>query len=364
MTTITDLQVWGLEIPLNVDFPTSYKHMVEKNEVFITQHVFVRLKAGDLIGWGEGTELTMFTGGTSRTQAEIVSSLFRPVILGLTLDQAFQAFRRIIMAHPHNPGAKLGLEMALYDLLSKKHGVPLYELLGRRMRDEVSLCHHIGALSAEQARQQAEQAIQAGFKNVKLKADGDMPNDLERIQSVLEVIPEDCRLRVDANQGWEDYRRAGEVLRELRWDRRLEYIEQPVKQDRPEDLRRLSDSYGFPIFADESVFTCREAMRLLEMKLVDGICIKVAKCGSIADGLLIAQMAALHNVPVTPVSAFATSLGALAELHMYAVIPFISSAVELCHYMIDDPASPKLDYAPVLRIPESPGLNVEVGLEA
>jgi L-alanine-DL-glutamate epimerase-like enolase superfamily enzyme len=306
--------------------------------------------------------LTMFTGATSATMAEIVKSLFKPVILGLTLDDAFRVLRAKIMSHPNNPGAKLGLEMALYDLLSQKLKVPFSELLGRRMRDEIPLCYHIGALSPDQARRTAEQALLDGFKTLKLKAGGDIPRDLERIQSVLEVIPQDGRLRIDANQGWEDYRRCGEILRELQWDRRLEYIEQPVRRDRPEDLRRLSDRYGFPVYADESVFSPREAMRLLEEKLVDGICLKVAKCGSLADGVLIAQMAALHNVPITPVSAFATSLGTLAELHMCAVMPLLSSAVELCHYMIEDPAESKLNFAPVISIPDQPGLNVKMNL--
>jgi L-alanine-DL-glutamate epimerase-like enolase superfamily enzyme len=365
MQKITDLQVWARDIPLSLSFPTSYESEGQVGEIFKTQHVFVRLEAGDLVGRGEGTELTMFTGGTSETMAEIVRSVFRPLILGLTLDHAFRVFRKKIMRHPNNPGAKLSVEMALYDLLSKKLKVPFYELFGRRMRDEIRLCYHIGALPPHQARETAKQAVRDGFKTLKLKADGDTPGDLERIQSVLEVIPEDGRLRVDANQGWEDFRRSGEVMRELQWDRRLEYIEQPVRRHRTEDLRRLSDRYGFPVYADESAFSPRGVMRLIEEKLVDGICLKVAKCGSLADGVLIASMAALHNVPITPVSAFATSLGTLAELHMCAVIPLLSSAVELCHYMIDDPAEPKLDFGPVIAIPDQPaGLNVKMDVES
>ncbi len=364
MEKITDLKVCGREIPLSVDFPTSYKYRIKKGEGRITHHVFVRLQAGDLTGWGEGTELTMFTGGTSSTMEEIIRSQFASEIIGLTLSEAFRAFRRIIMRHPHNPGAKLGIEMALYDLLGKKRGIPLYEILGRRMRDEIPLCHHIGALPAAQAAKQARDATQGGFRTLKLKANGDIPEDLERIHAVLEVMPPECRLRVDANQGWESFRRSGKVLRELAWDRRIEYIEQPVLRHRPEDMRKLSDRYGIPIFADESVISPLDAMRLLEADLAEGICIKVAKCGSLADGLLIANMAALHNVPVTPVCAYATSFGAMAKLHLAAVVPLLSSAIELTPWMIkEDLARPRLKHVPVLPIPETPGVGAEIDME-
>jgi L-alanine-DL-glutamate epimerase-like enolase superfamily enzyme len=364
MEKITDLKVWAQEIPLAVDFPTSYKYRIKPEEGRITHHVFVRLQAGNLTGWGEGTELTMFTGATSSTMAEIIRSQFASSILGLTLNGAFRAFREIIVRHPHNPGAKLGIEMALYDLLGKKLGVPLYELLGRRMRNEIPICYHIGALPATQAAKLARDAIQSGFRTLKLKADGQIPADVERIHAVLEAMPSDCRLRVDANQGWENFRRSGQVLRKLACNQSIEYIEQPVLQDRPEDMRKLSDQYGIPIFADESVITSRDAMRLLEADLVDGICIKVAKCGSLAEGVLISQMAALHNVPVTPVCAYATSLGAMAMTHLAAVVPLLSSAVELTPWMLkEDLAKSKLKHAPVLPIPETVGVGTEIEMK-
>ncbi len=364
MEKITELKVCSREIPLSIDFPTSYKHPFREGQGRVTHHVFVRLSAGDLTGYGEGTELTMFTGGTSRTMEEIIREHFTEVILGCTIGDAFRVFREVIMRHPHNPGAKLGVEMALYDLLGKARAVPLYELLGRRMRDEIPLCHAIGALSPARAAEQARDAIEAGFRTIKLKANGDIPKDLERINAVLEVMPQDGRLRVDANQGWETFRRAGEALRELAWNHRIEYIEQPVHRERIADMRKLSDRYGVPIFADESIHTPQEARRMLQEDLVDGICIKVAKCGSLADGKLIADMAALHGVPVTPVCAFATSLGAMAELHMTTTVPLLSSAIDMGPWKLkEDFSRPRLQRAPILPIPETHGIGAELEIE-
>ncbi|RPI99906.1 MAG: hypothetical protein EHM36_15350, partial [Deltaproteobacteria bacterium] len=325
-----------------------------------SHHAFVRVKAGDLVGWGEGTEIPMFTGGTSSTMAEIIRSQFAPLMIGLTIDQAFQIFHKTVMGHPHNPGAKLGLEMALYDLLGKARGCPLSELLGRRRIDKVRLCYHIGAVSLDEAVMQAKEAIGSGFRTLKLKADGNIPKDVERIFAVMDILPSDALLRVDANQGWENFRKAGEALHELAWERRLEYIEQPVSRDHTEDMRRLSDQFGIPIFADESVLGPEEAMHLVESNLVDGLCIKVAKCGSLSQAVLIANMASMRRIPVTPVSAFATSLGTSAELQMLSVMPFLSSAAELCHYMLsEDPGQPRLPFAPLIAVPEVVGIGAE-----
>jgi len=129
-------------------------------------------------------------------------------------------------------------------------------------------------------------------------------------------LPPDRLLRFDTNQDWENCHKAGEVLRELAWNQRLE---------------------------------------------VDGLCIKLAKCGSLSDGILIANIAALRHLPVTPVSASGTSLSAAANLQMLCIMPFLSSTVELCHYMLpEDIGWPKLSNAPVISVPETAGMVAEV----
>ena len=364
MDKITSIRAMGMEIPLGVDFPTSYDHRLTEDRKRITHHVFVKIKLGDWVGVGEGTELDQFTGGISRTMEEIINIQFAPLLMGLTLEEALMAFRKTILSYPHNPGAKLGVEMALYDLWGKQRGLPLYDLLGGRMRTEIPLCAHVGALPVKQALEEARQRLEKGFTSIKLKADGDFPNDIERIQGILEMLPSEGKLRVDANQGWINFNRAGRVLREVEYNAKLEYIEQPVLRERPEDLRKISDTFGIPVFADEAVETPRHAMYLLQTGLVDGLCIKLAKCGSLADGVLIAKMAALHHVPVTPVCAYATSFGATAELHMAAVAPLLSSGAELVPQMLSqDPAHPKLEFKPAIPVPERPGVGVDIEFE-
>jgi len=363
MEKITSIRAVGMEIPLGVDFPTSYRYRTTKDQKRITHHVFVKMEMEGLVGVGEGTELDKFTGGTSQTMEAIIHTQFAPLLEGLSLEEALTTFRRAILSYPHNPGAKLGIEMALYDLWGKKRGVPLYELLGGRMRTQVPLCAHVGALPLDRTLGEAKQALANGFTSLKLKADGDIPKDIERIRGILDILPPEGKLRVDANQGWIDFIRAGRVLREVGYSAKLEYLEQPVLKDRPEDLRKISDTFGIPVFADEAVETPGHAMKLIENGLVDGLCIKLAKCGSLADGVLIANMAAQHHLPVTPVCAYGTSLGATAELHLAAVAPLLSSGAELVPQMLSrDPATPRLAFETWVPVPERPGVGVDIEL--
>ena len=103
-------------------FSDSYKDGASSGERYMTHHMFVRVRAGEFTALGEGTELCLFTGGTSSTMAEIIQTQFTPHIIGSTINQAFQIFHQKNKPYPHNPGAKLGLEMALYDLLAKTRG--------------------------------------------------------------------------------------------------------------------------------------------------------------------------------------------------------------------------------------------------
>lgn len=134
------------------------------------------------------------------------------------------------------------------------------------------LCYHIGAVSPNEVVTQAKTAINSGFKSLKLKADGDVVKNQECIFAVLEALSPDVLLRIDANQGRENFHKTGEVLREMAWNQGLEYVEQQDARDRPEDMRRLSDHFGIPIFVNESVIGPLEAMHMVEANLVDGLC--------------------------------------------------------------------------------------------
>jgi L-alanine-DL-glutamate epimerase-like enolase superfamily enzyme len=171
-------------------------------------------------------------------------------------------------------GAKLGLDAALHDMAGKALGLPVWQLLGTSDRlppTDYSLGIDDPASVAERARRVAH------FPALKIKVGG--PSDIETLEAVRAVFS--GPLRVDANTGWQP-EQAAALMPELE---RLgvELVEQPFKARMLPQLRWLRERSNLPIMADESA-VFEDDLLALE-GVVDGVVVKLAKCGGIGPAL-------------------------------------------------------------------------------
>ncbi|GAB7095173.1 muconate/chloromuconate family cycloisomerase [Halolamina litorea] len=358
---ITSVNTVAREIPYADAFPTSY------DDPSPTQHVFVRVRTADATGYGEGSALKWFTGDTAETMASIVRSEFAPAIDGKSVPAALGACRDLAARLPGNPGASAAVEMALLDLRAKQIGVPVRDLLGQPRRDSIPLAFASGALPAETVAANVADAFEAGFRTFKIKVDGDLDGDAARINAVTRELadradPGEAFVRADANTGWESYERAVRAVDRIDRQAFIEYYEQPVAADAVGDLRSLRTGRGVPVFADEAIHGVEEVRELTrEPSAVSGFCAKLAKAGSLVDIVRMGELAADADLPVTLVSAFETSLGVAANLHIASVLPTLSSAAELGGNLIEeDPVDRPIARQPDVAVPEGPGLGVEL----
>lgn len=356
---ITEAEVVSRRIPLADDFPVSYEEHVD------TEHLFVRLHTdAGLVGDGEGTALPWFTGETLEGMVAAAEDWLLPTVVGADLEAAAAAFDERSRAFPGNPGAKAAVDLALLDLRGKRAEVPVRELLGPTVREEIPLIYPIPGVSAERARELVEEGIEAGFDRFKIKATGDIDADVARIDAVTERLPEAGTARVDPNTSWQTAPRAMGVLERLAHPDRLEYLEQPVRPDRPADLRTLWESTGTPVFADEFVHEPRDVTRLGEEGLAAGCHLKLAKTGSLTQMASMAETANRYGMAATAVSAFGTSLEATAICHLASVIREIPLACELDPGLIgEDPTTAPFEIRPTIPVPEGPGLGIELSEE-
>jgi L-alanine-DL-glutamate epimerase-like enolase superfamily enzyme len=358
---ITRVDVVNREIPYAEAFPTSY------DDQSPTQHVFVRVQTAEATGYGEGSALKWFTGETADTMAAIVRSEFVPAIEGESVPAALGACRDLADRLPGNPGASAGVEMALLDLRAKQLGVPVRELLGQPRRESIPLSFASGALPAETVASNVVDAFESGFRTFKIKVDGDLEADAARINAVTRELvaratPDEAFVRADANTGWESYERACRAIDRIERDGFVEYYEQPVAADAVGDLRALRSVRGVPVFADEAVHGVPEVRDLTrEPAAVSGVCAKLAKAGSLVEIVRMGELAADAGRPVTLISAFETSLGVAANLHVASVLPTLSSAAELgANLIAEDPVDDPIRRAPETPVPAGPGLGVEL----
>jgi L-alanine-DL-glutamate epimerase-like enolase superfamily enzyme len=243
-------------------------------------------------------------------------------------------------------GAKMGLDTALHDMAGKALGLPVWELIGTSDQlppTDYSLGIDDPATVAERARRVAH------FPALKIKVGG--PADLETIEAVRAVFS--GPLRVDANTGWQP-EQAAALIPEL--DRLgVELVEQPFKARMLAELRWLRERSSLPIMADESA-VFEADLPMLE-GIVDGVVVKLAKCGGIGPALSMIRRARSLDLKVMLGCMVESSVGVAAAAMVASEVDWLDldGSLLLAH----DPFA-GLELGPDCRwqLTDRPGLGV------
>lgn len=353
---ITNIEITGRDIPIADDFPVSYEDHTTTDHVFVKVHTDT-----EHIGYGEGTALPWFTGETTASMVSFVERWLAPRIVEKSVNDAAATVAAFAKTFPQNPGAKTAVDLALLDLRAKRIGAPVRELLGPTVNEEIPCVYPVPGVSPKRAVDLTHDGLDAGFTRFKVKATGDLDADVERINTVTNLLPEDGTARVDPNTSWHNFPRAKQAIDRLADPNKIEYIEQPVDPERPTDLHQLWNTTSIPIFADEFVHDPADVEHLGRDGLAAGIQLKLAKTGSLSTLAHLARTAHHHEMKATAVSAFGTSLEVSAVLHLAATIPNIPLACELDPALIaEDPTTDPLSVTPTMSAPGGPGLGIEL----
>jgi L-alanine-DL-glutamate epimerase-like enolase superfamily enzyme len=236
-----------------------------------------------LTGYGEGSPGILVTGETLEGVAACIA-LFEKSLIGrdpLNIEEIHRVLDRV---NPHAPSAKAAIDIACYDLLGKKAGLPVYKLLGggdNQFVTDITVSIDEPALMAAKAKKHAE----AGFDVIKTKVGLDFAEDLERVRAIRNAVGPGIKIRLDANQGW----RPKEALRCIEYlsEYDIELVEQPVAYHDIEGLAYVTRHSRLPIMSDESAFDSKDVLRLIKKRAVDMVNIKLMKCGGIYEALKI-----------------------------------------------------------------------------
>lgn len=186
--------------------------------------------------------------------------------------------------------ALAALDMALWDWSARKAALPLYQLLGLGM-PRVPTSITLGICSPEEVRERIPQLLDgSGIKALKVKLGS--PEGIHADQAMFAQVVENIRrypvsVRVDANGGWSV--KQAQVMMKWLAERDVEYIEQPLEEGCEHELPILYKNRPLPIFVDES---CRFADDIPKWaNAVDGVNLKLMKCGGITEALRIIERA-------------------------------------------------------------------------
>src|SRR5579864_181607 len=261
----------------------------------------------------------------------------------------------------HTNPVRAAIDMALYDIAGKAAGVPVYLLLGGKARDRIELSVSIHMAAYDEMLAQAARMADAGFRTVKVKVGIDSQADLAVVRGIRTAFGERLRIRVDANMGWRSPKEALEMIRRLN-EHRILSVEQPLPPDDLEGLAFVREHSPVPVMVDESVWSPRDAWRVVQARAADILNVYVAETGGIYPSLKVFHLAELAGLECAIGSMPEFGMGTAAQAHLGVAVPVLRHPSDVAGvlYQSDDlirePLRIEDGYA---YPPEGPGLGIE-----
>jgi L-alanine-DL-glutamate epimerase-like enolase superfamily enzyme len=267
---------------------------------------------------GTGWSYTLGMGGTGIRA--IIDDYLAPLVVGMNARDVERIWNRCwLELHANGSGgfttlALAPIDIALYDLLGKQAGVPLYKLLGGA-RDRIP-AYGSGInmhLDGEPLREQMRGFLDRGYRAVKMKVGRDDPQeDVERVATVRETIGPKVILLLDANQKWT----AAEAVRRGEMLKRFSpfWLEEPILADDIPGHAHARAALGMPIALGETLFTRYQFADYIRAQAVDIVQADIPRVGGYTEWLKIARLAEAHNLPVAPHFAVELSVHALCAV--------------------------------------------------
>jgi len=286
---IINIQTHFLKAPLKNPFITSLRRVDTLEDLVI----IIECDDGS-VGYGEGAPTPQITGETMGSMVAYIEFI-KPHIIGREIEDFNTLLTLMHTLIVKNTTAKSALEIALYDLKAKSQNLPLYRMLGgTQTKFSTDITISMGEIDKMIA--DAHAAIALGYDTLKIKIGDNPTKDIERIVAIHDVLDDNIKLRLDANQGW-TAQESVELLHALEnKDIIAEFIEQPVAADDIEGLKYIKERVQTPLLADESIFSVKDARRLLEMQAIDYVNIKLAKTAGITQALELADLSKSFGV--------------------------------------------------------------------
>ncbi len=318
-----------------------------------------------IVGWGEASPFSPITGDSQESNYE-TAKLIADHIKGKNALAVVERMKEINAITISEPSIRSAFDMALFDISAKCADMPLYQFLGGERR----VLHTdltIGLQdSVEETVARAQEILDDGFTEMKLKVGRPRLEDIAHVQAVRELVGRDMAIKIDANQGW-SYAEAIAALDAME-EFNLHYVEQPLAAWDTANLRRLRDHVRLPICADESVFNHRDAYQLATSEAVDYFNIKLGKSGGIHTALQINAVAEAAGC-FCMIGCFAESRLALSAAAHVAMARSNVRFLDLdSAYRFElDPVIDGMCYSEqgggLIELPEQPGLGAEIDLD-
>ena len=271
--------------------------------------------------------------------------------------------------------ALAGIDQALWDIKGKSLGVPVYDLLGGKVRDKIRVYSWIGGDRPGETAAQAKERAARGFTAIKMNASEELQyvDSFEKVDRVLanvaairEAVGPHFGIGVDFH-GRVHKPMAKVLFKELE-PYRLMFIEEPVLSEHADSLKEFAGLANIPIALGERLYSRWDFKRILQEGYVDILQPDPSHAGGITETRKIANMAEAYDVAIAlhcPLGPIALAVNLQIDANCYNA--FIQEQSLGIHYnqgndLLDYIKNPEVfDYSDgYVKIPDGPGLGIEV----
>ena len=280
------------------------------------------------------------------------------------------------------------IETALWDLAGKALGLPVWQLLGGKFRDNIRVycdtaMYRANNPSPQMFAENAQEAVNMGFTAVKYDLDqssdpnkydqynwtaspGELQRMIDQMVAVREGVGSNIDICVDMHGRYDltTGKRVAKAMEPLN----LMWLEEPIPAENAEAYQHITQSTTTPICAGENLYLAHGFRRLLEIGAVDIIMPDLQKAGGLGEAQRIANLANLYYVPFAP-HMVASYLGAMASSHVCASVPNFLILEWQIYFHTDPMFKEIVDYEGEMMVDgyiplsNKPGIGVEINEE-
>jgi len=306
-----------------LDIPTIRGHVLSMATMRVQTAVLVRIRFADgSEGIGEGTTIGGLSYGAESPEGirSAIDTYIAPVLLGRDGEDVNGAIHLMDRLVKGNRIAKTAVEIALWDGLGKRLGVPVSQIFGGAVHARLPVAWTLASGNSETDIAEALEMIESRRHNIfKLKI-GKRPvgEDVAHVARIKQAVGDGASVRVDVNTAWS--------LQDARWglkglqDAGCELVEQPVPARYRRAMAELTRGYEIAVMADEALNGPEDALAVARANASDVFAVKVAQSGGLkraSEVIAIGQAAGLGLYGGTMLE---TGLGTAAALQLFATI--------------------------------------------
>jgi D-galactarolactone cycloisomerase len=330
------------------------------------QSLLVRVTTDQgITGWGEAHAVT-----TPRAVKTVIADLFKPILIGQdarNIEPIWEKMYSTERLRGYGSGYWMraigGIDIALWDILGKALGAPVWQLLGGKFRDRLQTYAAVGGRSVSQLRDNAQRLLAEGHTvmTMGLGKGGAETYDIERVVAVSEVLKGKGQVLVDSLGAYTLHEATilGSRLDQLG---NVGWWEDVLVPEDMEGYARLAEVVRVPITAGEQYSNRFQFRDLFRLRAADIVNPDVSRMG-ITEMKRIAIMADVHNVLFSPHQGMGSAPYRAASLHLAAAAPNFAileggngANGPLVNPLLKEPFVYKGGYA---EVPDRPGLGVE-----